>query len=201
MSSISPGSKNKAITKSEPVAVATAPVSPVSPASGPVSAHAAAPKTVAVTSAATLPATAIAPRPVERDRTTVVALIAKLRDQDAEAARDAAATLGQLPADAEAVAALGQVLKNADGYFHSVVRAAAAASLGHLGDRNAVDALIAATRDTMAEASEEAVKALGALGDVRALPALETIRRNEKGYYLESVRRAAEQAAGRIDRR
>src|SRR5450432_2510603 len=50
-------------------------------------------------------------------------------------------------------------------------RDAAAATLGKLADPRAVDALIHATRDLMAEASEEAVKALGLLHDPRAVPA------------------------------
>ncbi len=50
----------------------------------------------------------------------------------------------------------------------------------------------------MAEASEEAIKALGLLGDRRALPALETIIRNDNGFFLENVRRTAQEAAARI---
>jgi HEAT repeat protein len=134
----------------------------------------------------------------DRDRTAIVTLIGRLRDPDAEVARDAAATLGTLPADAQAVAALGEVLLNADGYFHSVVRAAAAASLGTLKAPQSVEALIHATGDTMAEASEEAIKALGRLGDRRALPSLESIVRNQNGFFLEHIRRAAQESAARI---
>jgi len=135
---------------------------------------------------------------VARDRSAVIALMNRLRDADAEVARDAAQTLASLPADAEAIDALCAVVVNADGYFHPVVRAAAAAALGQLGDRRAVEALIQGTRDTMAEASEEAIKALGLLGDARALVALQVVIRNENGFFLEHVRRTAETAAGRI---
>src|SRR4051812_37797646 len=43
---------------------------------------------------------------VVRDRSTVVALIAKLRDPEADVARDAASMIGTLPADAQAVESL-----------------------------------------------------------------------------------------------
>ncbi len=190
-------SGNGAVAAPAPVAVAApAPVAVAAPvpAKAPVAPAAA----VAAPAVAAVAAVATAPRSVERDRSTVVTLIAKLRDSDAEVARDAAATLGKLPADAQAVDALGGVLRNADGYFHSVVRAAAAAALGSLGDKRAVDALIAATRDSMAETSEEAVKALGLLGDRRAIPALEQVVRNENGFFLENVRKSAQVAINRI---
>ncbi|HVT79765.1 MAG TPA: HEAT repeat domain-containing protein [Phycisphaerae bacterium] len=134
----------------------------------------------------------------ERDRSGVVALIGKLRDQDAEVARDAAAMLGTLPVDADATAALAAVLVNSESYFHPVVRAAAAAALGALRDSRAIDALIRATGDSMAEASEEAIKALGSLGDRRALPALERVIRNDNGFFLPQVQRAAGEAVRRI---
>ena len=133
-----------------------------------------------------------------RDRSAIVALIARLRDPEADNARDAAITLGSLPADAAAVDALIAVLRNTDHYFHPVVRTAAAQSLGKIGDRRAVDALIAATRDPMAEASEEAVKALGLLGDTRALAALNLAITNADSFYLEMVRKAAAEAIDRL---
>jgi HEAT repeat protein len=145
------------------------------------------------------PVAAVAVAPVAkteagRDRSAVIALVAKLRDPDADTARDAATTLGNLSVDAEAVTALAGVLHNHDGYYHSVVRAAAAEALGKLGDRRAIDALIEATRDNMAEASEQAIHALGLLGDARAIPALEAAVRNEHGFYLEHVRKTAADA-------
>jgi len=138
--------------------------------------------------------------PVEAPRPATAALIEKLRHQDAEVARDAASMLGRLPEDSAAVAALSAVLLNVDGFFHAVVRAAAAESLGLLGDRSAVDALIHATGDQMAETSQAAIQALGLLGDKRALPTLTTIQRNANGYYLEFVQRTAASAAARISR-
>ncbi len=132
------------------------------------------------------------------ERAGVTALIAKLRDVDADAARDAAVTLGTLPANAESVSALIAVLLNADRYFHPVVRAAAAASLGKLRDPRAVDALLHATRDSMAETSDEAVKALGRLGDRRAILPLKAIVRNADSFYLANVRASAEASLKQI---
>ncbi len=148
--------------------------------------------------APTIAAPAPAKTEAGRDRSTIVALIAKLHEADADTARDAAVTLGTLPTDAEAVTALCAAVRNADNYFHPVVRAAAATTLGKLKDPRAVDALIHATGDSMAEASEEAVKALGLLGDRRAISALERIVKNEQHFYLDPVRRTAEEALHRI---
>ena len=183
------------------VATATAPA-PVSPAvaaaiAKPVTAAPATPVVSATVAAIATAAVAARTEPV-RDRSSIIALISKLRDNDAEIARDAAVTLGTLPADGEAIDALCDVVRNTDRFFHPVVRAAAAATLGKLGDRRAVDALIVATGDTMAEASEEAVKALGRLGDARAVSTLQTIIRNEQGFFLDPVRRTAEAAVARL---
>jgi hypothetical protein len=117
-------------------------------------------------------------------------LIAGLGDPSAEAACDAAAALG-LAGDRSAVAALAAVVENADGYYHGVVRAAAAASLGQLRDPAALPALVAGIRDPMAEASAEAVRALAALGDARAVEPLVAAVRNADGFLLPVVRRAA----------
>jgi len=181
----------KAAAKAVPEVVATKPA-------------VAAPAVPAVVEVKAAVATIAAPAKVEakgeviRDRKAVAALVARLRDPEADNARDAAMTLGTLPRDAEAVAALAEAVRNSDGFFHSVVRAAAAQALGKIGDRSAVDALIEATRDSMAEASEEAVKALGLLGDARALPGLEAIVKNADGFYLETVRKSAAEAVARL---
>jgi HEAT repeat protein len=122
-------------------------------------------------------------------------LVADLRNSDADAARDAATALGAL-GDASAVEPLIDALVNADGYFHAVVRAAAAASLGQLGDVRAVPALEVAVRDTIAEPSTEAIRALGAIGDVRGVDALVQVTRNEDGFFLSVARLAATRALG-----
>ena len=124
------------------------------------------------------------------DRAAVAANIAALRGNDADTARDAAAELGRL-GDASAVEPLIEVLANANGYFHSVVRAAAASSLAQLNDARAFQPLVNAVRDNMAEASAEAVRALAAMGDPRAVGVLIDIVRNPTGYFLSTVRLAA----------
>jgi HEAT repeat protein len=127
---------------------------------------------------------------VEKQSAAVAAAIAALRDTDADTARDAATTLGRL-GDASAVEPLIEVLDNANDYFHSVVRAAAASSVAQLRDARAFAPLCNATRDEMAEASAEAVRALSAMGDARAATVLIDIVRNPTGYFLSTVRLAA----------
>jgi HEAT repeat protein len=125
-----------------------------------------------------------------QDHAAVKTAIAGLRDLDADNARDAATTLGRL-GDASAVEPLIDVVRNANGYFHSVVRAAAACSLGQLKDRRAVEALLQAVSDPIAEPSCEAIRALADLGDPRSANALIEVVRNRSGFYVTSVRRAA----------
>src|SRR5260370_715649 len=55
-----------------------------------------------------------------------------------------------------------------------------------------------AVAPALAEAGEEAVKALGLLNDVRALATLQAVVRNADGFYLENVRRRAEEVAKRL---
>ncbi len=116
--------------------------------------------------------------------------IVSLRDISAESAQVAAKHLGE-SGDRRAVAPLIELVRNADGYFHSGVRAAAAEALARLGDRSAVDVLIGAIGDNMAEASAEAVRALATLADPKAIAPLIDVVRNTDGYYLPVVRRAA----------
>jgi len=116
---------------------------------------------------------------------------------DADVARDAAATLGSTH-DSAAVDALIEVVSNTNGYFHSVVRSAAAASLAKLGDTRAVSALLIAVRDEMAEASAEAVRALAILNDAAAIPTLIEVVRNTNEFYLPVVRLAAVHALAKF---
>jgi HEAT repeat protein len=120
-----------------------------------------------------------------------------LRHSDADAARDAATSLGAL-GDANAVEPLIQVLSNRDGYYHAVVRAAAAVSLGQLGDGRAVEPLINAIQDSLAEPSAEAIRALGAIGDSRAVNPLIDVIRNPNGFFSPTARRAAVGALSRL---
>jgi HEAT repeat protein len=125
------------------------------------------------------------------------ALIAALRNSDADVARDAAISLGAL-GDSAGVEPLIQVLNNVDGYYHAVVRAAAAASLGKLGDRRAVGPLIDAINDSLAEPSAEAIRSLAAMGDSRAVAPLVDVIRNPNGFFLPIARRAAVVALSRF---
>jgi HEAT repeat protein len=121
---------------------------------------------------------------------SVQSLIQSLRDPSADVARDAAIELGRSN-DLSAVLPLIEVIANTDGYYHNVVRAAAAEALGLLGDSRAVEPLLVLSRDTMAEASAEAVRALALLNDQRAVAPLIDIVRNSYGFFLPIVRRAA----------
>ena len=121
---------------------------------------------------------------------TTQALIQSLNDPSADVACDAAIALGKA-GEASAVEPLIAVMENADGFYHAVVRAAAATSLGQLGDTRAVPVLIASIRDWMAETSAETVRALALLGDTRAIEPLVGVVRNADGFYLSFVRRAA----------
>jgi HEAT repeat protein len=125
------------------------------------------------------------------------ALIAALRQTDADVARDAATSLASL-GESAAVLPLIQVLENTDNYYHSVVRAAAAAGLGKLGDSRAIDSLLITIQDSLAEPSAEAIRSLGAIGDPRAISALIDVVRNPTGFYLPIARRAAVLALSRF---
>jgi HEAT repeat protein len=132
------------------------------------------------------------------DVAAVPALIAALRDADADVAREAAASLGLL-GNAAAVEPLIAVLNNSGGYFHSVVRAAATHSLGQLRDQSAIVPLLNAIRDPIAEASAEAIRALATFSDPRILPAFLEVVRNEHGFFLATTRHAAILGLARID--
>jgi len=140
---------------------------------------------------ASIPATAASKIPVQAQPSPAAAkLIAELQHSDADTARDAATSLAAL-GESTAVQPLIDVLKNTDDYYHPVVRAAAAAGLGRLGDSRAVDALLSTINDSLAEPSAEAIRALAAIGDPRAVGALVEVIRNSNGFFLPIARRAA----------
>ena len=118
------------------------------------------------------------------------ALIGALNDVDANVAREAAISLGMLHS-ATAVEPLIAIVNNRDGYYHSVVRIASIHSLGQLRDLRAVVPLLNAIRDSVAEASAEAIRSLASMPDPRGLPALLEVVRNEHGFFLATTRRAA----------
>jgi HEAT repeat protein len=124
-------------------------------------------------------------------------LIVALKDSDADVAREAAASLGLLGSPT-AVEALIEVVENHNGYFHSVVRVAAIQSLGEMRDVRAVESLLKAINDPIAETSEEAIRSLATLKDPRTLAALLEVVRNENSYFLPATRRAAVLALAQI---
>ncbi len=130
-------------------------------------------------------------------KSPVPGLIKQLRDPVAEVARDAALALGELK-DTAAVDVLGAVVVNRENYFHSVVRSAAAESLGKLKERRALDALLTGIRDPIAEASQSAIRALGELGDDRAIAPLMAVVQNQDSYFLPTVRQAARESLARF---
>jgi HEAT repeat protein len=117
-------------------------------------------------------------------------LLAALNDVNADVASEAATALGA-SGNPAAVEPLIAVLTNSNGYFHSVVRSAAAVSLGQLKDRRSIEALLAAVHDPIADPSTEAIRALTVLADPRAIAALIEVVRNKDGFFANSVRRAA----------
>jgi HEAT repeat protein len=117
-------------------------------------------------------------------------MLACLHDMDADIAREAATALGN-SGNPAAVEPLIEIIQNTNGYFHSVVRSAAAAGLATLNDRRAVEALLNAVNDPITDPSTEAIRALAKLADPRAIAALVTVVRNETGFFAGSVRRAA----------
>ncbi|MDB5297693.1 MAG: hypothetical protein JWO31_3676 [Phycisphaerales bacterium] len=174
---------------SEPAKAEVAPQKPTTAAGASV------PAAAAPAPANELPATQVPAS--DAPTTDVWALIADLNNPSADVAREAAAALGGA-GDWSAVRPLAAAVENADGYYHSVVRAAAAASLGQLGDAWAVPALLNAVYDEMAEASAEAVRALAAIGDPSAVRPLAAVVRNVDGYFLPVVRRAAVLALAKL---
>lgn len=124
------------------------------------------------------------------DKQATSALVEALRDPTAELACEAASALGHLKDDA-ALHALIDVVLNRDGYFHGIVRSAAAQSLGQLKNALAVEALLASVRDQSFETSVSAIYALGKIGDTRAVPALKDATANADGFFLQAAQNAA----------
>jgi|GEM_PF-1258057 len=120
----------------------------------------------------------------------ITALQNALRDPAAEVAQEAALTLGKMQ-KTSSVEALIVVLENADGYFHSTVRAAAAESLGQLRDPRAIPSLTKTVWDLFAVPSQSAIHALGLLAREQAVPTLLEVVANTNNYFLTSVRVAA----------
>lgn len=132
-----------------------------------------------------------------RNRRAASALCAALRDPAAEVAQAAATALGEIRYK-PSVPSLAAVVLNADEYYDGTVRAAAAEALAKFQDHRAVEALMTAVYDSIAEVSQAAIRALGLIGDERAIDCLVSVVRNTDNYYLTSVRQAAVEALGQL---
>ncbi|MBC7782847.1 MAG: HEAT repeat domain-containing protein [Burkholderiales bacterium] len=153
-----------------------------------------------VTAAATVPAESspvIAAVPEQAPTIDLRPMITELRSETAETAIEAIEALGATR-DERAVAPLLEVLRNEDGYFHVVTRAAAAMALGKLGRASAADGLLVAIHDSQAEVSTESILALGELRAAGAVPQLIEIVQNYNNYYLDVTRHAAIRALARL---
>ena len=138
-----------------------------------------------------------------RGRSAVAALVERLTDKKDSVRGAAAVALGQI-ADASAVTALAAVLNPQAGLAPSkksqkakreqnpFVLRSAARSLGQIGSRAGVPALIGVLQDDKAEADlrREAASALGGIGDASAIPALRDVTTAGDPYLAEAAHRA-----------
>jgi hypothetical protein len=118
------------------------------------------------------------------------ALVDALRDPSAEVAAEAADALGRHPA-AVAVPALSAVVDNHDGYFNTVVRAAAIRALSGMLPRGEAARIAEAVADVDAEVSIAAIAALVDRREDASTDALLTVVENPHGFYLDLTRGAA----------
>ena len=144
-----------------------------------------------------------------RSRSAVAGLIEHLSDKKDSVRGAAAVALGQI-ADASSVTALAAVLNPQAGLAPSkksqkskreqnpFVLRSAARSLGQIGNRAGVPALIGVLQDDNAEVDlrREAASALGEIGDASAIPALRDVTTAGDPYLAE----AAHQALRKISR-
>ncbi len=128
-------------------------------------------------------------RPATADTTVVVALIGRLRDEDADVRAAAAESLGKLE-DSRAVPALIAALADRE----AKVRAAAAQALAKFSDPRAVSGLSALLADPEAEVRKEALDALTeyesgvpAAGIVRLLADPDAEMRHSAAHALGSL--------------
>jgi HEAT repeat protein len=144
-----------------------------------------------------------------RSRSAIAGLIEHLTDNKDSVRGAAAVALGQI-ADASSVTALAAVLNPQAGLAPSkksqkskreqnpFVLRSAARSLGQIGNRAGVPALIGVLQDDKAEVDlrREAASALGEIGDASAIPALRDVTTAGDPYLAE----AAHQALRKISR-
>lgn len=129
----------------------------------------------------------------------VAALRAALRDRSVEVAVAAVSSL-QIVAGLDARPTLEEVLKNADGYYHPLVRAAAVQALGSLLAPAERAPLLSALRDVDAEVSIAAISALVANAGDAASDALLQVIANSDGFFLPITRLFAARSLARLSR-
>jgi HEAT repeat protein len=143
-----------------------------------------------------------------RSHTAVSDLIARITDQKDSVRGAAAVALGQI-ADADAVSPLAAVLsqqpittsgkKNSKSKAkrNPLVLRAAAHSLGQIGSRAALPALMAALQNEKAEddVRREAAIALGLIGDASAIPALREAVTARDPYLAQAAHKAIHKIA------
>jgi HEAT repeat protein len=145
-------------------------------------------------------------------RAAVAALVERLTDKKDSVRGAAAVALGQL-GDPTAVTSLAAILNPQAGLpakpsakkgqknkreQNQLILRAAARSLGQIGNRAGLPALVDVLQDERAESDlrREAASALGAIGDASAIPALRSVEATSDPYLVE----AAQQAIRRIAR-
>jgi HEAT repeat protein len=129
-------------------------------------------------------------------------LIGALRDRSVEVACAAASAIAATGGE-RAQDALLTVLANADGFYHTLTRAAATYGLGHSALRGAPPRYVRARleqalRDRDAEVSIAAIGALSERYRDTAGDALREVLENRDGFFLPATRLAAARAFGRL---
>lgn len=125
-----------------------------------------------------------------RDPEVATALVAALRDASAEVAAEAAEALG-LQEPAVVLPALRAVVDNADGFFNTLVRAAAIRMLSTMLPRGEGAPIARAVSDVHAEVSIAAIAGLVDRREEACTDALIEVIENPGGFYLDLTRSAA----------
>jgi HEAT repeat protein len=138
-----------------------------------------------------------------RNQSAVQPLIERLTSDKQDSVRSAAAVgLGEI-GDAAATLSLAEILSPASGVASAAKKKskkekdlfllrAAARSLGQIGSRVGVPALVAALQDEKMpdDVRREAAVALGLIGDASAVPALRSVETARDPYLADTARRA-----------
>jgi hypothetical protein len=148
--------------------------------------------------AAAAPAPAVRQQALRPQPTLPTAvLIDQLRSENAEVAVPAATELGNRDGD-DSLEALLEVLRNPDGFFHPVTRAAALRALAPRLAGERLTLLVDAVRDVDAEVSLAAIGSLAQHAPSHVvLDALMPILADHTGFYLPVVRDTAVSALER----